>query len=155
MSSQIILEIEKFKSGQNLKIGINYFSFPQAKHFTGATAASVKKVSEKLTDITINRDTDPHTSLFINQLGKTFPKLTIKTNLGREGKSFVYTFNQVYLDSYSNQQGSGPSETADLIGFTFSEFSVEEESPKSERPAVNKKRTADRHFEQTMNFVKG
>lgn len=155
MSSQIILEIEKFKNGQNFKIGINYFSFPQAKHFTGAAAASVKKVSEKLTDITITRDTDQHSSLFINQLGKIFPKLTIKTNLGREGKSFVYTFNEVFLENYSNHKASASDKAEDDVGFVFSEFSVKEESPKSERPTVNKKRTADKHFEQTMNFVKG
>ena len=155
MSSQVILEIEKFKSGQNFKLGINYFSFPQVKYFTAAMAASVKKVSEKLTEITINRDTDQHSSLLLNQLGEKFPKITIKTNLGREGKSFIYTFNQVNLDVYSNHKESGSSENKDVIGFTFSEFSVTEESPNAERPAVNKKRSADKHFEQTMNFVKG
>jgi len=142
MSNRFILEIQKFDGGQDFTTGIHSFEFPQFSHIRGSMVGSAKKMSEKLSEITTSRSIDRYSPLFVNQQGKTFPKMTLTTVRSREEKSFIYTFHEARLDFYSMFRGN---ESAETISFSFSEFSVKEESPKAESTANNQKpKTGDK-----------
>ena len=156
MSNRFILEIEKFNGGQDFKTEIQSFEFPQFAHISGGMVGFAKKMSEKLSQITTWRSIDQYSPLFLNQQGKIFPKVTLKLGRSREGKSFIFTFHEAQLDSYSLYRKSGVSESTEELSFNFSEFSAKEESPKAEPTGNNgRPKTADKHRKALMDYLKG
>ena len=156
MSNQLILEIQEFNGGQTFKTGIHSFAFPQHAHINSGMAGTAKKMSEKLREMTAVRSVDRYSALFINQQGKTFPKMTLTPERSLEEKSFVFTFYEVQLTLYSIEGASRSTESVEILSFSFSKFSAKEASPKAESTAYNKRpNTRDKVHEQTMNVVKG
>ncbi len=155
MSNQLILEIQEFNGGQSFKTGIYSFEFPQFAHISGGMAGTTKKMSEKLTMIKARRDVDQYSPLFVNQRQKIFPKVMLRTS-SREGKSFIFTFHKARLDYYSLNRESGAIESTEELSFSFSEFTVKDESPKAEPTGHNRRpKTGDKVREQTSNLIRG
>lgn len=136
MSNQIILGIEKFNSGQDFKTEILRFS-SGSSHIIQNQGASSSAQRQSVTDVTVTRAVDKFSSLFLNAAmnGKMFPKATIKINAWREGKSFIYTFNQVLLSGITHKDG-GQSEDVQI---SFNDYSVKEEAPSKEIISYNQK----------------
>ena len=156
MSNQLILEIQEFNGGQDFKTGIQSFAFPQHAHINGNMAGTANKMSEKLREMTAVRSVDRYSALFINQQGKTFPKMTLTPERSREEKSFVFTFYEVQLTLYSIEGASRSTESVEILSFSFSSFSARETSPKAESTANNQRpKSGDKVREQMMNYIKG
>ncbi len=156
MSNQLILEIQEFNGGQDFKIGIQSFAFSQHAHINRGMAGTAQKMSEELREMTAVRSIDRYSALFVNQQGKTFPKMTLTPERSREEKSFIFTFYEVQLTLYSIERSSRSNETVEILSFSFSKFSAKETSPKAESTVHNQRpKTADKHREQLMNYIKG
>jgi len=139
MSNRFILEIQKFNGGRDFKTGIQYFAFPQLAHINSRMIGTAKIMSENLTEITAVRGIDQYSALFVNQLGKIFPKITLTPERSREEKSLIFTFYEVQLSLYSVGEASGSTEPVETLSFSFSKFSAKEESPKAELTAKNRR----------------
>ena len=147
MSSKIICELQKLANGNDLRLELQSYSFPQLRHLR-----SQLKETEKLVSIDLVRQSDKDTPGLTTSVGREFPMMKIIAVV--EGRNTVWTFNKPILNEISFRREN--EQTIENISVNFVDLTVETVAPigATGNSQTSRVKTADKMFKKTMDFLR-